>query len=71
MDIADLISRAPAKRSGGKDQWGMRHTSTFKVIGRHVLNLWRVIRVELTLNIYTFENVVFHALGRRFSKLSP
>ncbi|KAJ6519827.1 hypothetical protein C8R45DRAFT_807737 [Mycena sanguinolenta] len=65
LDIVDLISRAPTKRSGGRDQWGLRHTSTFKVSGRHVLNMWRVMRVELTLNIYTFENVVFHALGRR------
>jgi DNA polymerase zeta len=70
MDIVDLISRAPTKRSGGKDQWGARHTSTFNVSGRHVLNLWRVMRVELTLNIYTFENVVFHVLSRRFLELS-
>ncbi|KAF8216234.1 hypothetical protein K438DRAFT_1901886 [Mycena galopus ATCC 62051] len=63
IDIADLISRAPTERSGGKDQWGVRHTSTFKVSGRHVLNLWRVMRVELTLNIYTFENVVTPRYG--------
>ncbi|KAJ6575123.1 hypothetical protein B0H19DRAFT_1127258 [Mycena capillaripes] len=71
LDIADLICRAPTKRSGGKDQWGMRHTSTFKVSGRHVLNLWRVMRVELTLNIYTFENVVFHVLSRRTPRYGP
>ncbi|KAJ7487607.1 hypothetical protein B0H11DRAFT_2157036 [Mycena galericulata] len=65
LDIADLISRAPTKRRGGVDQWGMRHTSTFQVGGRHVLNLVRIMRVELTLNIYTFENVVFHVLKRR------
>ncbi|KAJ7092735.1 hypothetical protein C8R44DRAFT_646516 [Mycena epipterygia] len=67
LDISDLICRAPVKRSGGKDQWGMRHTSTFKVAGRHVLNLWRIMRVEQTLNIYTFENVVFHVLRRRLT----
>ncbi|KAF7347826.1 DNA polymerase [Mycena venus] len=71
LDIADLISRAPSKRPGGKDQWGVRHTSTFKVSGRHVLNLWRVMRVELTLNIYTFENVVFHVLSRRTPRYGP
>ncbi|KAJ7900356.1 hypothetical protein B0H14DRAFT_3104499 [Mycena olivaceomarginata] len=71
VDIVDLISRAPTKRSGGKDQWGARHTSTFNVSGRHVLNLWRVMRVELTLNIYTFENVVFHVLSRRTPRYGP
>ncbi|KAJ7225506.1 hypothetical protein GGX14DRAFT_639250 [Mycena pura] len=67
MDIIELISRAhePNNRPKGDDQWGMRHTSTFKVPGRHVLNLWRIMRVELTLNIYTFANVVFDVLGRR------
>ncbi|KAJ7169887.1 hypothetical protein C8R46DRAFT_1162607 [Mycena filopes] len=71
LDIADLISRAPIKRSGGTDQWGVRKTSTFKVCGRHVLNLWRVMRVEVTLNIYTFENVVFHVLSRRTPRYGP
>ncbi|KAJ6509544.1 hypothetical protein C8R47DRAFT_1174181 [Mycena vitilis] len=70
LSIPDLVSRAPIKRSGGKDLWGMRHTSTFKVSGRHVLNLWRVMRVELTLNIYTFENVVLNVLSRRTPRYS-
>ncbi|KAJ7293585.1 DNA polymerase zeta, catalytic subunit [Mycena rebaudengoi] len=70
LDIADQISRAPTKRSAGKDIWGARHTSTFKVTGRHVFNLWRIMRVEQTLNIYTFENVVFHVLARRIPRYS-
>ncbi|CAD5119813.1 DgyrCDS8397 [Dimorphilus gyrociliatus] len=36
--------------------------------GRIVLNLWKVLRHELTLNIYTFENVHFHVLHRRVPK---
>lgn len=36
--------------------------------GRIVLNLWKVLRHELTLNIYTFENVYFHVLHRRIPK---
>ncbi|KAJ7038190.1 hypothetical protein C8F04DRAFT_371528 [Mycena alexandri] len=72
LDIADLISRAPStNRFGGTDQWGIRKTSTFKVCGRHVLNVWRVMRVEVTLNIYTFENVVFHVLSRRTPRYGP
>lgn len=60
-----MISRAPTKRGGRRDQWGQRHTSTFKVAGRQVLNLWRIIRTEHNFNIYTFENVAFHILRRR------
>lgn len=66
FDLGDLISRAPSRRSGGgRDQWGMRQTSTFKANGRHVLNLWRIIRSEQTLNMYSFENVAFNVLGKR------
>jgi DNA polymerase zeta len=66
FDIADLISRAPGRGSGGSiDHWGMKTHSTFKVAGRHVLNLWRVMRAEQSLNMYSFENVAFHVLRRR------
>lgn len=67
FDIGDLISRAPSRNiGGGGDQWGMRQTSTFKVNGRQVINLWRIMRSEQNLNMYSFENVVFHVLGKRF-----
>lgn len=66
LDIGDQISRAPGRHIGvGSDQWGMRTMSTFKVAGRHVLNLWRIMRAEQNFTSYTFENVVFHILRRR------
>lgn len=52
-------------RSGGDSNWERTHTSTFKVPGRHVLNLWRIIRAEQSYKSYTFENVVFQLLQRR------
>ncbi len=66
-EFLDLISRAPARRAvnDNNDQWGSRHTSTIKVIGRHVLNAWRIMRSEQSLASYTLENVVFHVLRRR------
>ncbi|KAF8581637.1 hypothetical protein K439DRAFT_1635972 [Ramaria rubella] len=71
LDVSDAICRAPVRQfGGGSDQWGMRHTSTFKVVGRHVLNVWRVMRAELSLNMYTFENVAFELLHRRVPKYS-
>ncbi len=67
LDIDELISRAPPRRRGGVDQWGARQASTFKVAGRHVLNVWRIMRGELSLNMYSFENVVFNVLRRRYA----
>ncbi|KAF5370238.1 hypothetical protein D9615_010070 [Tricholomella constricta] len=70
FEFSDLISRAPPPRSAGKDEWGMRHTSTFKVAGRHVLNLWRIMRSEQALTSYSLENVTFNVLRRRIPRYS-
>lgn len=48
-----------------KDFYSATHTSTFKVSGRHILNIWRICRSEINLNQYSFENVVFHLLHQR------
>jgi len=66
LDIEELMSRAPGRASSNNsDQWSIRHTSTFRVAGRHVLNTWRIMRTELELSMYTLENTVFHLLRRR------
>ncbi len=66
LEIEELISRAPGRQNlGGSEQWDLEHASTFKVVGRHVLNCWRIMRATQTLNIYTYENVVFNVLQRR------
>ena len=45
--------------------WGITLTSTFNVIGRYVLDVWRVMRSEHSLEIYSFENTVFNVLRKR------
>lgn len=56
--------------AGGKgDSWGWTQTSALKITGRHILNIWRLMRGELNLNVYTYENVVFHLLRTRVSKM--
>ncbi|CEH17017.1 probable catalytic subunit of dna polymerase zeta upr-1 [Ceraceosorus bombacis] len=47
------------------DKWGYTQSSAMRVTGRHLLNIWRLMRGELTLGQYTFENVVFQLLRRR------
>ena len=42
-----------------------RAMSGLTVSGRIVLNLWRIVRSDMALNIYSFENTVFHVLRQR------
>ncbi|OCH96164.1 hypothetical protein OBBRIDRAFT_816122 [Obba rivulosa] len=71
-ELGEQISRAPGRATGGgTDQWGVRTTSTFKVVGRHVLNAWRIIRSENSFTSYTFENAVFQILHRRTPRYTP
>jgi len=68
-DLCDEISRTKSQSHGrfGKeaDRWGFNHTSTIRVTGRHMINIWRAMRGELNLLQYTMENVVFHLLHKR------
>ncbi|KAF7128823.1 hypothetical protein CNMCM5793_003732 [Aspergillus hiratsukae] len=69
FDICDELSRVRSQAHGrfGKDadRWGFNHTSSIRVTGRHMINIWRAMRNELNLLQYTMENVVFHLLHRR------
>ncbi|XP_013401408.1 uncharacterized protein LOC106167234 [Lingula anatina] len=70
VNLCSLISRIPGedKRSSfsaEKDEWGADYNSEIHIAGRIVLNLWRILRHEVTLNIYSFENIAFHVLHRR------
>ena len=46
-------------------RYAFNHSSGLIIAGRIVLNLWRMMRDELKLNIYTYENVCAHVLGLR------
>ncbi|MCJ1404208.1 DNA polymerase zeta [Xylographa trunciseda] len=68
-DLCDEFSRMKSLSHGrfGKenDKWGYNQTSTIRITGRHVINVWRAMRGELNLLQYTLENIVFHLLHRR------
>lgn len=68
-NLCDEFSRMKSQSHGrfGKenDRWGFNHTSTIRVTGRHMINIWRAMRGELNLLQYTMENIVFHILHRR------
>lgn len=68
-NLCDEFSRMKSQSFGrfGKeaDKWGFNTTSTIRVTGRHMINIWRAMRGELGLLQYTMENVVWHLLHRR------
>ncbi|KAK6496374.1 DNA polymerase zeta [Arthrobotrys musiformis] len=74
FNLPDELSRVKTQSHGrfGKeaDKWGFTHTSSIRVTGRHLINIWRVMRGELNLLQYTMENVVFHLLARRIPHYS-
>ncbi|KAL5332832.1 hypothetical protein BJX70DRAFT_97060 [Aspergillus crustosus] len=74
FDICDELSRVKSQAHGrfGKeaDKWGFNHTSSIRITGRHMINIWRAMRSEMNLLQYTMENVVFHLLHRRIAHYS-
>ncbi|KAJ2990166.1 hypothetical protein NUW58_g3089 [Xylaria curta] len=68
-DLCDEFSRMKSQSHGriGKeaDKWGFNTTSTIRITGRHMINIWRSMRGELNLLQYSMENVVWHLLHRR------
>ncbi|KAJ5520105.1 C4-type zinc-finger of DNA polymerase delta [Penicillium fimorum] len=75
FDICEELSRTKSQSNGrfGKeaDQWGFNHSSSVRITGRHMFNIWRAMKGELNLLQYTMENVVFHVLHRRIPHYSP
>lgn len=48
-----------------EDEWGRTHASGVHVGGRIVLNIWRLMRGEVKLHMYTFEAVVDAVLRQK------
>lgn len=71
LDINALVSRIPAqatdapKEDNVQSEYAARHTSELRVPGRVILNVWRLMRKELSLTSYSYESVAFHILHKR------
>lgn len=68
LPLATALSRtpmAPPDRRMGTDEYGEAHDSGIWLPGRIILNIWRLMRGEMKLGIYTFENVIWNALHVR------
>ncbi|XP_014446526.1 DNA polymerase zeta catalytic subunit isoform X2 [Tupaia chinensis] len=71
VDLCQMISRVPDDKienrfSVEKDEYASDTMSEINIVGRITLNLWRIMRNEVALTNYTFENVSFHILHQRF-----
>ncbi|XP_038583793.1 LOW QUALITY PROTEIN: DNA polymerase zeta catalytic subunit [Micropterus salmoides] len=76
VDLCQQLSRVPGdskenRFAAERDEYGADTMTEINIIGRITLNLWRVMKTEVTLNNYTFENVAFHVLHQRFPMYSP
>ncbi|XP_047315790.1 DNA polymerase zeta catalytic subunit isoform X1 [Impatiens glandulifera] len=54
----------------GEDEWGRTHASGVHVSGRVVLNIWRLMRGELKLNMYTLGSVAEAVLRQKVPFIS-
>ncbi|KAG8123938.1 hypothetical protein E2320_019316, partial [Naja naja] len=71
VDLCQMISRVPDDKKENRfasdlDEYGADTMSEINIVGRVTLNIWRIMRHEVALTNYTFENVSFHILHQRF-----
>ncbi|XP_068266123.1 DNA polymerase zeta catalytic subunit isoform X3 [Nyctibius grandis] len=71
VDLCQMISRVPDEKkenrfAAERDEYGSDTMSEINIVGRITLNIWRMMRNEVNLMNYTFENVGFHVLHQRF-----
>ncbi|GMH07749.1 hypothetical protein Nepgr_009589 [Nepenthes gracilis] len=52
-----------------EDEWGRTHASGVHVSGRIILNVWRLMRGEVKLNMYTVEAVAEAVLRRKLPSI--
>lgn len=69
INITKEIHRAASMKHYEK-QWGEDVSDTITVIGRIMLDIWRLLRHEIALTNYTFENVMYNVLQQRVPKHS-
>lgn len=79
FDLVPLISRIPSQRVAKfrppedeshsqqlHDEFiGFEYDSEYKLNGRILLDVWRLLRGEIPLTSYSFENIMYHVMHRR------
>lgn len=71
LELSEETSRIKSRTMrniNGGERWAEMRTSTFTSPGRHVFNVWRLARSELSLPQTTFEHATHKVLKRRWVK---
>ncbi|WOL11972.1 DNA polymerase zeta catalytic subunit isoform X2 [Canna indica] len=63
------ISEASIPNAALQDEWGHIHNNGLHVGGRIVLNIWRLMRSEVKLNMYSLEAVAEEVLRRKIPSI--
>ncbi|KAJ2023153.1 DNA polymerase zeta, partial [Coemansia sp. S610] len=79
MQLCTMLSRIkgpprklqPQRFGRDKDSWGHRKGAAIAIAGRHILNIWRLMRSELSLTSYTFEKIAKEVLGEQRPRYPP
>ncbi|XP_050308972.1 DNA polymerase zeta catalytic subunit isoform X6 [Anthonomus grandis grandis] len=68
FDIIPMLGRSQLHRYG-KMKFNRKLVDSLEtsIIGRILLNVWRIMRQEIALQSYTFESIAYHILNRRIS----
>lgn len=80
VDLVPLISRVPSQKVAkfkpksneqhddvdDDDRAAAEFETEFKLYGRILLDVWRLMRGEINLMSYSFENIMYHVLHRRY-----
>lgn len=64
-ELSRMTADGEEKFAKDENRYNYTHSSGISIAGRMVLNLWRLLRSEVKLNIYTYQNTVFHVLHKR------
>ncbi|KAG7168018.1 DNA polymerase zeta catalytic subunit-like 2, partial [Homarus americanus] len=74
LEMVSRLSRVPEGTASHHDEeldeYGADQTSQIHMTGRIVLNVWRLMRSEVTLLSYTLDNVAYHVLHTRVPSFS-
>ncbi|KAJ8934362.1 hypothetical protein NQ314_013403 [Rhamnusium bicolor] len=67
MNIKPLLARTKGSSHTRKDE---DRENELKIVGRIVLDVWRLMRHEIALQSYTFESIIYHILQKRVPQYS-
>lgn len=76
FDLVPQISRIPSQKvakfkqpdednNQNEEFMGFEYDSEYKLHGRILLDVWRLLRSEIALTSYSFENIMYHVMHRR------